>query len=145
MRILLLGSGGREHAIAWKIAQSSHLEKLFIAPGNAGTQLHGENVELKISDFQAIKDFVLAENVSMVVVGPEDPLVNGIYDFFINDSLLSKIPVIGPSKEAAQLEGSKDFAKIFMQRHGIPTAKYATFTKDTLQDGYRFLESMKAP
>jgi phosphoribosylamine--glycine ligase len=145
MRILLLGSGGREHAMAWKIAQSSHLEQLFIAPGNAGTRLHGTNVDMSATDFQAIKTFVLQESISMVLVGPEDPLVLGIHDFFLADEQLKNVPVIGPSKEAAQLEGSKDFAKAFMMRHGIPTAKYATFTKDTLEKGYAFLESMKAP
>jgi phosphoribosylamine--glycine ligase len=145
MRILLLGSGGREHAMAWKMAQSSHLEHLFIAPGNAGTRLHGTNVEIAATDFAAIKEFVINERISMVVVGPEDPLVLGIHDFFLADNELKKIPVIGPSKEAAQLEGSKDFAKAFMMRHNIPTAKYATFTKDTLEKGYAFLESMKAP
>lgn len=145
MRVLLLGSGGREHAIAWKLAKSSQLEHLFIAPGNAGTRLHGTNVPIQTTDFEAIKAFVLAESVNMVVVGPEDPLVKGIQDFFLADPELKSIPVIGPSKEAAQLEGSKDFAKIFMMRHNIPTAKYATFTKDTLEKGYAFLENMKAP
>jgi phosphoribosylamine--glycine ligase len=145
MRILLLGSGGREHAISWKIAQSSHLDKLFIAPGNAGTRLHGTNVDMSATDFPKIKDFVLANQINMVVVGPEDPLVKGIHDFFLADNELKNIPVIGPSKEAAQLEGSKDFAKAFMMRHNIPTAKYATFTKDTLENGYKFLEGMKAP
>lgn len=145
MRILLLGSGGREHAIAWKLAQSSHLDQLFIAPGNAGTRLHGTNVDMSATDFDAIKNFVLSNQVDMVVVGPEDPLVKGIHDFFLADDRLKKIPVIGPNKVAAQLEGSKDFAKEFMMRHNIPTAKYATFTKDTLENGYRFLESMKPP
>lgn len=145
MRILLLGSGGREHAMSWKIAKSSHLEQLFIAPGNAGTRLHGTNVDLSVTDFEGIKAFVLREKVNMVVVGPEDPLVKGIHDFFLADAELKDVPVIGPSKEAAQLEGSKDFAKAFMHRHGIPTAKYATFTKDTLEKGYTFLEGMKAP
>ncbi|MDH4471574.1 MAG: phosphoribosylamine--glycine ligase [Fluviicola sp.] len=145
MRVLLLGSGGREHAIAWKLAKSSQLEHLFIAPGNAGTRLHGTNVPIQTTDFEAIKAFVLAESVNMVVVGPEDPLVKGIQDFFLADPELKSVPVIGPSKEAAQLEGSKDFAKIFMMRHNIPTAKYATFTKDTLDKGYAFLENMKAP
>jgi phosphoribosylamine---glycine ligase len=145
MRVLLLGSGGREHAIAWKLAKSSQLEHLFIAPGNAGTRLHGTNVPIQTTDFEAIKAFVLAESVNMVVVGPEDPLVKGIQDFFLADPELKSVPVIGPSKEAAQLEGSKDFAKIFMMRHNIPTAKYATFTKDTLEKGYAFLENMKAP
>ena len=145
MRVLLLGSGGREHAIAWKLAQSSQLEQLFIGPGNAGTRQHGKNVDLQPTDFEAVKTFVLKENIQMVVVGPEDPLVQGIHDFFLADDQLKNIPVIGPNKEAAQLEGSKDFAKAFMMRHNIPTAKYATFTKATLEEGYAFLESMKAP
>lgn len=145
MRVLLLGSGGREHAIAWKIAQSSQLDQLFIAPGNAGTRQLGTNVPISTTDFETIKQFVLTNNINMVVVGPEDPLVKGIYDFFLADAEIKHIPVIGPSKEAAQLEGSKDFAKKFMQRHAIPTAKYATFTKDTLEEGYAFLASMKAP
>lgn len=145
MRVLLLGSGGREHAIAWKIAQSSQLEHLFIAPGNAGTRQHGTNVALQPTDFEGIKAFVLKESVNMVVVGPEDPLVKGIHDFFLADEALKSVPVIGPGKEAAQLEGSKDFAKAFMMRHHIPTAKYATFTKDTLEEGYAFLDGMKAP
>jgi len=145
MRVLLLGSGGRENAIAWKLAQSSQLEELYIGPGNAGTRQHGTNVDLKPTDFEAIKAFVLKNDIQMVVVGPEDPLVLGIHDFFLADKDISKIPVIGPNKEAAQLEGSKDFAKAFMMRHNIPTAKYATFTKDTLENGYKFLESMKAP
>ena len=121
------------------------MKDLFIAPGNAGTRLHGTNVPIQTTDFEAIKAFVLAESVNMVVVGPEDPLVKGIQDFFLADPELKSVPVIGPSKEAAQLEGSKDFAKIFMMRHNIPTAKYATFTKDTLEKGYAFLENMKAP
>ncbi|MCE3296198.1 MAG: phosphoribosylamine--glycine ligase [Crocinitomicaceae bacterium] len=145
MRVLLLGSGGREHALAWKISQSSQLDKLYIAPGNAGTKEHGTNVNLNITDFPAMKEFVLEHKINMVVVGPEDPLVEGIYDFFVNDSELANVPVIGPSKAAAQLEGSKDFAKQFMMRHNIPTAKYATFTKNTLKEGYDFLDSMKAP
>jgi phosphoribosylamine--glycine ligase len=145
MKILLLGSGGREHALSWKISQSSQLDKLFIAPGNAGTKAYGTNVDLSILDFPAIKFFCLENEISMVVVGPEDPLVEGIYDFFQSDVELSGVSLIGPSKEAARLEGSKDFAKKFMFKHGIPTAKYATFTKDTLKKGYDFLESMKAP
>ncbi|NVK65990.1 MAG: phosphoribosylamine--glycine ligase [Flavobacteriales bacterium] len=145
MRILLLGSGGREHALAWKMGQSSILEALFIAPGNAGTLQHGVNVDLSVNDFEGIKKFVLENNIDTVVVGPEDPLVNGIADFFEADAELSKVAVIGPNKEAAQLEGSKDFAKQFMKRHNIPTAKYGTFTKDTLNEGYAFLESMKPP
>ena len=145
MRVLLLGSGGREHAFAWKIAQSSMLEELFIAPGNAGTKNHGINVNVNPTDFKAVKEFVLSNDINMVVVGPEEPLVNGIHDFFLADKELKNIPVIGPQKEAAQLEGSKDFAKQFMFRHAIPTAKYATFTKDTLEQGYTFLDGMKPP
>ena len=145
MRVLLLGSGGREHAFAWKIAQSSMLEELFIAPGNAGTKNHGINVNVNPTDFKAVKEFVLSNDINMVVVGPEEPLVNGIHDFFLADKELKNIPVIGPQKEAAQLEGSKDFAKQFMFRHAIPTAKYATFTKDTLEQGYAFLDGMKPP
>ena len=140
MRVLLLGSGGREHALAWKMAKSSILEELFVAPGNAGTGMLGTNVDLSPSDFSAIKDFVLKNNVDTIVVGPEAPLVDGIVDFFDSDQELTSVGVIGPNKEAAQLEGSKDFAKEFMKRHNIPTAKYATFTKDTLQEGYAFLE-----
>ncbi|HRO76210.1 MAG TPA: phosphoribosylamine--glycine ligase [Crocinitomicaceae bacterium] len=145
MNVLLLGSGGREHAIAWKIAQSSILTQLFIAPGNAGTKQVGKNVALNPTDFNAVKTFVLENNVQLVIVGPEEPLVKGIYDFFVNDPELTKIPVIGPSKDAAQLEGSKDFAKEFMLKHNIPTAKYATFTKDTIEEGFKFLESLKPP
>jgi phosphoribosylamine---glycine ligase len=145
MKVLLLGSGGREHAIAWKIAQSSELEHLYIAPGNAGTKTIGTNVSLKITDFQAIKTFVLDMQINLVVVGPEDPLVEGIYDFFVEDDQLKKVGVIGPSKAAAQLEGSKDFGKKFMMRHGIPTAKYGTFTKKNIEEGYAFLDAMKAP
>ncbi len=145
MRVLLLGSGGREHALSWKMAQSSILEALFIAPGNAGTRNHGKNVDVSVTDFEGIKSFVIENEIDTVVVGPEDPLVLGIADFFEADPLLKKVAVIGPNKEAAQLEGSKDFAKAFMKRHKIPTAKYATFTKDTLKQGFAFLESMKAP
>ena len=144
-RILLLGSGGREHALAWKIAQSPKLEKLFIAPGNAGTALVGENVAIKADDFDAIKAFVLANAITMVVVGPEDPLVKGIYDHFKTDAELASIPVVGPSKQGAVLEGSKDFAKGFMQRHGIPTAAYQTFTGETLEEGKAFLRTLQAP
>lgn len=144
-RILLLGSGGREHALAWKIAQSPKLEKLFIAPGNAGTATVGENVAMKADDFDAIKAFVLANGITMVVVGPEDPLVKGIYDYFKNDAELSAIPVVGPSKQGAVLEGSKDFAKGFMQRHGIPTAAYQTFTGETLEEGKAFLRTLQPP
>ena len=145
MRILLLGSGGREHALAWKIAQSPKTEKLFIAPGNAGTASAGENVALKADDFDGIKKFVLDNNVNMVVVGPEDPLVKGIYDYFKNDAELSCIPVIGPSKAGAELEGSKDFAKGFMKRHNIPTAAYRSFNGTNIEEGYKFLETLKAP
>ena len=144
-RILLLGSGGREHALAWKIAQSPKLEKLFIAPGNAGTALVGENVAMKADDFDAIKAFVLANAITMVVVGPEDPLVKGIYDYFKTDAELTSIPVVGPSRQGAVLEGSKDFAKGFMQRHGIPTAAYQTFTGETLEEGKAFLRTLQAP
>lgn len=145
MKILLLGSGGREHALAWKISQSPKVEKLFIAPGNAGTANVGENVALKADDFDGIKAFVLENGINMVVVGPEDPLVKGIYDYFKNDAELAAIPVIGPSKQGAVLEGSKDFAKGFMQRHGIPTAAYKTFDGTTLEEGLKFLETLEAP
>ena len=145
MKILLLGSGGREHALAWKIAQSEKCEKLFIAPGNAGTCNCGTNVAMKADDFEAIKQFVQKENIGMVVVGPEDPLVKGIYDDLKADPRTSKVPVIGPSKAGAVLEGSKDFAKGFMQRHNIPTARYETFDGEHLQEGLAFLETLKAP
>lgn len=145
MKILLLGSGGREHALAWKIKQSPKVEKLFIAPGNAGTGLVGENVAIAATDFPAIKEFVLNNQVDMVVVGPEDPLVKGVYDYFKNDSQLASVPVIGPSKEGAQLEGSKDFAKAFMMRHNIPTAQYKSISADNLEEGFAFLESLQAP
>ena len=145
MNILLLGSGGREHALAWKIAQSPKVDHLYIAPGNAGTGTVGENVALKADDFEGIGQFCLEHDIRMVVVGPEDPLVKGVYDFFKNDARLRNIPVIGPSKQGAVLEGSKDFAKAFMQRHGIPTAAYRTFTQETLDEGLQFLETLKAP
>lgn len=145
MNILLLGSGGREHALAWKIAKSSKLDKLFIAPGNAGTSEVGTNVNIKAEDFDAIKEFVLANDVKMVVCGPEAPLVAGISDYFKNDETLKNIPVVGPSKEGAQLEGSKEYAKEFMMRHGIPTAAYKAFTKETLEEGKAFLATLKAP
>lgn len=145
MKILLLGSGGREHALAWKIAQSPKVEKLFIAPGNAGTTNCGENVAIGVNEFDKLKDFAVSNAVDMVVVGPEDPLVRGIYDDFKADSRTKDIPVIGPSKAGAVLEGSKDFAKGFMQRHGIPTAKYKTFDGTTLEDGLAFLETLEAP
>lgn len=145
MNILLLGSGGREHALAWKIAQSAKVEKLYIAPGNGGTLNVGENVNISANDFPALKQFVLSHNVNMVVVGPEDPLVNGVYDFFASDTELKSVPVIGPSKAGAQLEGSKDFAKAFMVRHNIPTARYKSFTSETLDEGCKFLEQLEAP
>lgn len=145
MNILLLGSGGREHALAWKIAKSSKLDKLFIAPGNAGTSEVGTNVNIKAEDFDAIKEFVLANDIKMVVCGPEAPLVAGISDYFKNDEALKSIPVVGPSKEGAQLEGSKEYAKEFMMRHGIPTAAYKAFTKETLEEGKAFLATLKAP
>ena len=145
MKILLLGSGGREHALAWKIAQSSKCDKLFIAPGNAGTATVGENVPIKADDFVAIKQFCLSEGIGMVVVGPEDPLVKGIYDEFLNDATTSHIPVIGPSKAGAVLEGSKDFAKGFRQRHNIPTARYQTFNGTQVEEGMAFLETLHAP
>ncbi|MBR1520283.1 MAG: phosphoribosylamine--glycine ligase [Bacteroidaceae bacterium] len=145
MKLLLLGSGGREHALAWKIAQSPKIEKLYIAPGNAGTANVGENVPLKADDFVGIKEFVLTHGVEMVVVGPEDPLVKGVYDFFKQDEQLKHVPVIGPSKAGAVLEGSKDFAKGFMQRHGIPTAAYRSFNGTNIADGIAFLESLQPP
>ena len=145
MRILLLGSGGREHALAWKIAQSEKYEQLYIAPGNAGTQAAGENVAIGVNDFERLKDFTLSHHVDMVVVGPEDPLVNGIYDAFRDDARTAAIPVIGPSKAGAMLEGSKDFAKAFMKRHHIPTAAYETFDGTTVEQGVKFLETLKAP
>ena len=145
MRILLLGSGGREHALAWKISQSPKVEKLYIAPGNAGTSEVGENVALSATDFEGIKTFALANDINMVVVGPEDPLVKGVYDYFLADEQLKSVPVIGPSKAGATLEGSKDFAKAFMMRHGIPTARYQTFTQETLDEGIAFLHTLEAP
>ncbi|MBO5676563.1 MAG: phosphoribosylamine--glycine ligase [Bacteroidaceae bacterium] len=146
MKILLLGSGGREHALAWKIAQSSKVEKLFIAPGNAGTANVGENVPaLKADDFDGIAAFSVKEGIDMVVVGPEDPLVKGIYDYFLANDAVKHIPVIGPSKAGAVLEGSKDFAKAFMMRHGIPTAAYATFDGTQVEEGCKFLETLKSP
>jgi len=145
MRILLLGSGGREHALAWKIAQSSLLDELFIAPGNVGTSQCGTNINIKISDFRAIKEVVIQHNINLVVVGSEAPLVMGIHDFFLKDSELKHINVIGPQKKAALLESSKDFAKQFMSRHAIPTARYETFTAETFEEGLLFLESLEAP
>lgn len=158
MKVLLLGSGGREHALAWKICQSPKVEKLYVAPGNAGTcDIAGndkvgehrfapsENVGIKVNDFEGIRSFVLENGIDMVVVGPEDPLVNGVYDFFKNDAALSAIPVIGPSKAGAVLEGSKEFAKGFMQRHGIPTAAYRSFDAAHIEEGFRFLETLQPP
>lgn len=143
--ILLLGSGGREHAFAWKISQSKNLGKLYIAPGNAGTAAHGTNVNINPLDFEAVKIFVLENGIHTVVVGPEAPLVAGIHDFFLNDRVLKYIPVIGPQKQGAQLEGSKDFSKAFMKRHNIPTAAYNSFTADTLSEGLAFLETLEPP
>ncbi len=145
MRILLLGSGGREHALAWKISQSRRCSKLFIAPGNAGTDQCGTNISISVTDFESIRKFVLENKIEMVVVGPEDPLVKGVHDFFLSDNELKNIPVIGPKKDGAQLEGSKDFSKQFMIRHRIPTARYQTFTKENLQDGLKFLETLSPP
>lgn len=145
MNILLLGSGGRENALAWKIKQSEKVSNLYVAPGNAGTNSIAQNVDLSIIDFPAIKDFVLNNNIDMVVVGPEEPLVRGIYDYFINDIEINHIPVIGPSREGAKLEGSKDFGKQFMMRHNIPTARYKSFSLDQLEDAYSFLEKLEAP
>ena len=145
INVLILGSGGREHAFAWKISKSSSCNKLFIAPGNAGTNDIGTNVDIEINDFKSIKKFVLINEVTIVLVGPEDPLVNGIYDFFQNDDELKNIALIGPSKQGAQLEGSKKFAKEFMFRHNIPTAKYKAFTKENLKDSSKFLESLSPP
>ena len=145
MKILLLGSGGREHALAWKISQSEKCEKLYIAPGNAGTAATGENVNVKADDFPAIRDFVIGKGIDMVVVGPEDPLVKGIYDYFKADDSLSSVPVIGPSKAGAKLEGSKDFAKEFMLRHSIPTSRYKTFDSSTIEEGKAFLRTLQAP
>lgn len=145
MNILLLGSGGRECAIAWKLAQSQRIGQLFIAPGNAGTAAIGQNVNMSATDFNAIAHFAVEHDIQMVVVGPEDPLVRGIYDYFKNTPAISHIPVIGPSKAGAQLEGSKDFAKAFMMRHNIPTARYRSFTADNIEEGYRFLETLQAP
>jgi len=145
MKILLLGGGGREHALAWKIAQSDKVEKLYIAPGNAGTANVGENVDIKADDFGSLKDFAAEKGINMVVVGPEDPLVKGIYDEFKNDARTANIPVIGPSKQGAVLEGSKDFAKGFMQRHNIPTARYQTFNGTNIEEGLKFLETLQPP
>jgi phosphoribosylamine--glycine ligase len=145
MNVLILGSGGREHTFAWKLSQSPLLTKLYIAPGNAGTATLGENVNIKADDFSAVKSLCLEKNIHLVVVGPEDPLVKGIHDFFLDDAELKKISVIGPQKAGAELEGSKDFAKEFLFRHNIPTAAYQTFTSENLEEGYAFLETLKAP
>ena len=145
MNVLILGSGGREHALAWKISQSSSCNKLFIAPGNSGTSEVGQNIEINVTDFEKIKGLVIKEQIEMIIVGPEDPLVKGIYDFFNNDSDLQHISVIGPSKMGAQLEGSKNFAKEFMVRNNIPTAKYQTFSKENINEGFVFLESLEPP
>lgn len=145
MNVLILGSGGREHAFAWKLAQSKKLSKLFIAPGNAGTSQVGTNVNIGVNDFEAIKNFVLENKVNMVVIGPEDPLVNGIHNYFLADHQLKSISVIGPKKDGAELEGSKEFSKKFMIKHGVPTAKYQSFTKANLSDGYLFLETLQPP
>lgn len=145
MNILILGAGGREHTLAWKLKQSPLLNKLVVAPGNAGTAGIAKNIPIGVNDFEAIKNVVISEDIQMVVVGPEDPLVNGIHDFFLNDKKLVHIPVIGPQKAAATLEGSKDFAKEFMMRHNIPTAAYQSFTKDNLEEGYAFLEKLSPP
>ena len=145
MNVLVLGSGGREHAIGWKIAQSSQIDKLFIAPGNAGTSLVGTNVDMQVDDFDKIKEFCIAEKIDHVVVGPEKPLVDGIADFFSADPALRKIGLIGPNKAGAQLEGSKDFSKKFMKKYNIPTAKYQSVNKDNIEEGFAFLDKMKPP
>ncbi|MBN2173556.1 MAG: phosphoribosylamine--glycine ligase [Bacteroidales bacterium] len=145
MNVLLIGSGGREHALAWKLARSPLLTKLFIAPGNAGTTATGENVDLKSNDFESIKNFTLENRIQMVIVGPEDPLVNGIHDFFLEDQKLKHIPVIGPIKKGAMLEGSKDFANNFMDKYGIPTAAFKTFNSGQIREGLKYLESKKPP
>ncbi|WP_424004057.1 phosphoribosylamine--glycine ligase [Maribacter sp. IgM3_T14_3] len=145
MNILILGSGGREHTFAWKLAQSNKLSKLFVAPGNAGTEKIATNIPIGVNDFEAIKKLVLKENIKLVMVGPEDPLVNGIHDFFLGDQELKKVAVIGPEKLAATLEGSKEFAKEFMMRHEIPTAQYKSFTAETVEDGFKFLEELNPP
>lgn len=145
MNVLILGSGGREHAFAWKLAQSKQLQNLYIAPGNAGTANCGTNIDVSVNDFDAIKNLVWEKDINLVLVGPEDPLVNGIHDYFLNDQVLKDIPVIGPKKDGAKLEGSKDFSKKFMMKHGVPTAQYATFTANNLEEGYVFLQSLKPP
>jgi phosphoribosylamine--glycine ligase len=145
MNVLVLGSGGREHAFAWKLAQSKKLENLYIAPGNAGTAQCGTNVNISVNDFEAIKNLVWEKNIDLVLVGPEDPLVNGIHDFFLQDEVLKDVPVIGPKKDGAQMEGSKDFSKQFMIKHGVPTAAYKSFTKDNISEASSFIESLKPP
>lgn len=145
MNILILGSGGREHTLAWKLHQSPKLSQLFVAPGNAGTASIAKNIPINVNDFVALKNVVLSEDIDMVVIGPEDPLVNGVHDFFLNDDELKDIPVIGPQKAAAELEGSKEFAKKFMMRHNIPTAAYQSFTASELEQGYAFLETLNSP
>lgn len=145
MNVLILGSGGREHAFAWKLAQSKQLENLYIAPGNAGTAQCGTNVAISATDFDAIKNLVWEKSIDLVLVGPEDPLVKGVHDYFLQDEVLREIPVIGPKKDGAQLEGSKDFSKQFMFRHGVPTAKYKSFTKDNIHEGPAFIDSLEAP
>jgi phosphoribosylamine--glycine ligase len=145
MNILILGSGGREHAFAWKLAQSPRCSKLYIAPGNAGTANCGTNINISFNDFDSIKKLVVEKEINLVIVGPEEPLVKGIHDYFLNDNELKNIPVIGPQKDGAQLEGSKDFSKQFMLRHNIPTAQYNTFTRETLNEGLQFLETLNPP
>jgi phosphoribosylamine---glycine ligase len=145
MNVLILGSGGREHAFAWKIAQSKQLQNLYIAPGNAGTAHCGTNVNIAVNDFDAIKNLVWEKDINLVLVGPEDPLVKGIHDYFLNDEVLRDIPVIGPKKDGAQLEGSKDFSKQFMIKYGVPTARYASFTKTNVEEGFSFLETLSPP
>jgi len=145
MNVLILGSGGREHAFAWKIAQAKGLQNLYIAPGNAGTANCGTNVNVAVNDFEGIRNLVWEKDINLVLVGPEDPLVNGIHDYFLNDVVLKDIPVIGPKKDGAQLEGSKDFSKQFMFKYGVPTAKYATFTKDNVEAGHAFLQTLTPP
>jgi phosphoribosylamine--glycine ligase len=145
MNVLVVGSGGREHALSWKLSESNKVDHLFIAPGNAGTSAVGTNLSINVNDFEAIKQAVLLHDIKMVVVGPEDPLVNGIRDFFEADSSISHVSVIGPNKKGAQLEGSKEYSKEFMMRHNIPTARYASFTKDNIEEGYQFLESLNPP
>lgn len=145
MNVLILGSGGREHAFAWKLSQSKRLQNLYIAPGNAGTANCGINIDVAVTDFEAIKNIVWEKDINLVLVGPEDPLVKGIHDYFLNDDVLKDIPVIGPKKDGAQLEGSKDFSKQFMQKYNVPTARYATFTKTNINEAYTFLETLSAP